>query len=220
MKILFTTILLATCAFAFSQEAPLRVTVTDFSFKALQGEQVLFIHQTSKKEVRGVSNENGIFLVNLPAGKYDIKIKSVGDAEDFSTFEVPPLPAGQTYSRASMQIQIAQPEFFTLDNLHFASGKWDILKSSYAELNELLEYLKLKKKMVIEIGGHTDTDGEEQDNLTLSQKRANAVKKYLIEKGIDASRIKAVGYGEINPVADNSTTTGKAKNRRTEVKIL
>ena len=220
MKILFSSFLLMISTLAIAQEAPLRVTVTDFAFIALEGEQVLFINQASKKEVKGVSNDKGIFVVNLPAGKYDIKIKSVGDAEDFSTFEVPPLPAGQTYAGADMQIQISQPEFFTLDNLHFASGKWDILKSSYAELNELLDYLKLKKNISIEIGGHTDSDGEELDNQSLSQKRADAVKTYLIGKGIAAKRIKAVGYGELNPVADNTSTTGKAKNRRTEVRIL
>lgn len=220
MKIRIVLFLFLFSSISFSQTAALKVEVTDFAFKPLQGEQVIFINQATKASIKGISDAKGIFTVNLPAGKYDIKIQSVGDAEDFSTFEVPALPPGQAYRDAAMQIQIEEPKFFTLDNLQFASGKWEILKTSYVELTELIEYLKLKPSIKIEIAGHTDDQGEEGDNLVLSQKRADAVKQFLVGKGIDAARIKTVGYGESIPIADNSTSTGKAKNRRTEIKIL
>ena len=72
----------------------------------------------------------------------------------------------------------------------------------------------------IEIDGHTDTDGVDAANLKLSQGRADAVMKYLVEKGkIDASRLTAVGYGETRPIDTNSTTAGKANNRRVEFVI-
>ena len=112
------------------------------------------------------------------------------------------------------------PKFFTLDNLHFASGQATILKSSYKELAELIEYLTMKPNLRIEIAGHTDSDGEEKSNLKLSIKRALAIKNYLIKKGIKASRLFHKGYGESRPVADNSTSAGKAKNRRTEIRVL
>lgn len=203
-----------------AQNAPLKIKVTDFGNKALKGEQVLFVEQSSKAEYKGFSDQNGNIEMSLPAGKYDIKIKSVGEAEDFSTFEIPKLGPNQTYNTASMQIQIQEAVSFTLDNLHFATGKWDIMKSSYAELNELVEYMKLKNEIKIEIAGHTDSDGDDASNLDLSQKRADEVRKYLIAKGISADRIKAVGYGETKPIADNDSPQGKALNRRTEVKIL
>jgi outer membrane protein OmpA-like peptidoglycan-associated protein len=71
----------------------------------------------------------------------------------------------------------------------------------------------------IEIGGHTDNVGKPADNLALSNNRAKAVVRYLISKGIAASRMTAKGYGETKPIADNSSEEGRAKNRRTELKV-
>ncbi len=200
--------------------APLSVHVTDYSKKVLQGEQVLFVNQSTKKTFKGVSDARGNFKMNLPVGKYDIKLKSIGDSQDYSTFEVPKIGANQMYGEMKMEIMISVPKYFTLDNLHFASGQATILKSSYKELAELIEYLTLKPNLKIEIAGHTDSDGDEIKNMELSKKRANAVRDYLIKKGIKASRLVAKGYGETRPIADNSTASGKAQNRRTEVKLL
>ena len=72
----------------------------------------------------------------------------------------------------------------------------------------------------IELAGHTDSDGSAESNLKLSQDRAAAVKAYLVSKGISASRIQTVGYGESRPVAQNSSEAGRAKNRRTEVRVI
>jgi OOP family OmpA-OmpF porin len=200
--------------------APLKVSITDFQKKMLRGEQVLFINQVTKKTFKGVSDDKGRFLINLPVGKYDIKLKSIGDSQDYSTLEIPKIEDNQAYSEMTMQIMISTPKFFTLDNLHFASSKATILKSSYTELAELIEYLKLKPNLRIEISGHTDSDGNEMANLELSNKRSQAVRNYLIKNGIKANRLFAIGYGETKPIADNSTSVGKAKNRRTEVKVL
>jgi OOP family OmpA-OmpF porin len=71
----------------------------------------------------------------------------------------------------------------------------------------------------IEIGGHTDSDGSEAYNKRLSQSRASAVKSYLTNKGMSENRLTAVGYGELDPVANNGTKEGKAKNRRIEFKV-
>jgi outer membrane protein OmpA-like peptidoglycan-associated protein len=74
--------------------------------------------------------------------------------------------------------------------------------------------------MKIEIGGHTDNTGDKAKNKTLSMNRAKAVKDYLVSKGIDATRLTAVGYGDSAPVADNGTPEGRAQNRRTVFKVL
>ena len=216
--LLFTILL---TSFTFSQTtAPVKVIVTDFSSKQLSGEKIQFINQTTKKVITSVSNVTGSFTVNLPVGMYDIKMKSIGDAQDYSSIEIPKIGANQSYSEMTITIQMSLPKFFTLDNLHFSSGQATILKSSYKELAELVEYLTLKPNLRIEISGHTDSDGEENNNLELSVKRALAIKNYLIKKGIKPSRLFHKGYGETRPVADNSTSAGKAKNRRTEIKIL
>ncbi|MDX1629244.1 MAG: OmpA family protein, partial [Fulvivirga sp.] len=70
------------------------------------------------------------------------------------------------------------------------------------------------------IAGHTDNQGNEKVNLEISQKRAYAAKRYLVEKGIDKNRIEAVGYGESKPIADNSTIKGRKKNRRIEFNVI
>jgi outer membrane protein OmpA-like peptidoglycan-associated protein len=74
--------------------------------------------------------------------------------------------------------------------------------------------------MKIEIQGHTDNVGKDEDNRILSEKRAENVKKYIETKGIATTRISAKGYGASKPIADNGTVAGKAKNRRTEFLIL
>lgn len=77
-------------------------------------------------------------------------------------------------------IQYAEETSFTLSDLHFETGKSIIEKGSYGILDELVKYMKLKSSLRIEIGGHTDNDGSNQSNMTLSQDRAEAVRSYLI----------------------------------------
>jgi outer membrane protein OmpA-like peptidoglycan-associated protein len=74
--------------------------------------------------------------------------------------------------------------------------------------------------MQIEIGGHTDNEGSDAHNLTLSQNRAKSVYDYLITNGIESKRLIYKGYGKTMPVASNETPEGRAKNRRTEFKVL
>jgi len=71
----------------------------------------------------------------------------------------------------------------------------------------------------VTIEGHTDNVGKDAYNKKLSQRRADAVKAYLVKKGIDANRLTAIGYGEEKPIADNATKAGKAENRRVEAAV-
>jgi len=108
----------------------------------------------------------------------------------------------------------------TFNNLNFETGKAIILESSFEDLNKLAEYLKLFTEQKIEISGHTDNVGTEAKNQTLSEDRAKAVADYLISQGVEKERITSAGYGSKKPIADNSTDTGKAKNRRVEFKLI
>jgi outer membrane protein OmpA-like peptidoglycan-associated protein len=72
---------------------------------------------------------------------------------------------------------------------------------------------------MIKLGGYTDNTGDPQANLTLSQQRADTVMADLVKLGVDASRMKAEGYGQEHPVADNSTEEGRAKNRRIDIRV-
>ncbi len=115
---------------------------------------------------------------------------------------------------------IEKGEIIRLNNIFFASGKYELLAESYGELDKLLQVLKSNSKMKIEISGHTDAVGADADNLILSNNRANAVMNYLLGKGIAKDRLSAKGYGETKFIATNDTDEGKQLNRRVEFVIL
>lgn len=115
---------------------------------------------------------------------------------------------------------IEKGEIIRLNNIFFASGKYELLAESYGELDKLLQVLKSNSKMKIEISGHTDAVGADADNLTLSNNRANAVMNYLLGKGIAKDRLSAKGYGETKFIATNDNDEGKQLNRRVEFVIL
>ncbi len=108
---------------------------------------------------------------------------------------------------------------FSAENIEFETGSSVIRRKSYTVLDKLTELLKKYPDVKIEIAGHTDSKGNPKFNLDLSQRRAEAVKKYLTEHGIAADRLSAKGYGSSKPIADNKTPEGRKKNRRVEFKI-
>lgn len=127
-----------------------------------------------------------------------------------------------------MQVEDVELEFKTdfskmesgtpivLNNIQFKSGSYQILESSYQELNDLAKALEEKPELKIAISGHTDNTGDEAKNLQLSKDRAKEVMNYLIEKGINKSRLTSSGFGSEKPIATNDTEEGRKKNRRVE----
>lgn len=107
-----------------------------------------------------------------------------------------------------------------LRNIYFEFDRAELKPESYPALDSLVAYLKANPTMVVEIAGHTDSVGSEEYNLHLSQKRAEAVVRYLVGRGIDPGRLIARGYGETQPIADNGTEEGRALNRRVEMRII
>ena len=107
-----------------------------------------------------------------------------------------------------------------LENIFFETGSAVLLPASYPELRKLLQVLHENPTMKIEIRGHTDNVGTEEDNQVLSDNRAKAVFQYLINNNIDTSRLSYKGFGETHPIAQNESEAGRQKNRRTEFVIL
>ncbi len=205
----------------FGQEkAHAVVHVTDFEEAPISGAQVLFFNTEKGEIIKGVSDDKGLLIVDLEAGEYNIRLKSVGKSKDYTVIEIPKLAANEVYNDVQIFIQYEEDRSFTLSDLHFESGKSIIKTNSYAVLDELVTYLENKNSLKIEVGGHTDDNGSEASNLVLSQNRADAVKQYLVKKGIQADRIQTKGYGESEPIADNGNENGKALNRRTEINII
>jgi OmpA-OmpF porin, OOP family len=102
--------------------------------------------------------------------------------------------------------------------IFFLNNSDKLKVASLVQLDELALLLKKYEAANLEIGGHADSNGDDAYNMTLSQKRTESVKTYLLGKGIIESRLTAVGYGETVPIADNKTVLGRAKNRRVELK--
>ena len=107
-----------------------------------------------------------------------------------------------------------------LEGIYFDSGKSTIRSKSKPLLQKVAKLLLKYPDLRVEISGHTDTVGDEADNVKLSQARADAVKTWLVEQGIDAGRINTRGAGPGEPIADNKSKKGRAKNRRIEFKVL
>jgi outer membrane protein OmpA-like peptidoglycan-associated protein len=107
-----------------------------------------------------------------------------------------------------------------LDHLIFAQGKAVIDPKSHAELDEVVQMMKENEKIEIRLEGHTDNVGSPKANLDLSQKRVDAVKKYLVEKGISKGRIETKAFGGSQPLKNEQTPEAKAMNRRVEMRIL
>ncbi len=230
---LFFTFLLCTPVLVFSQagtvqnasipkDAAVDVTVTDFNNNVLSHEIMIFKSKNYGREYQGLTDDNGKFSVRLPAGdKYDIFILGFKDSTSYDVLDIP-APEGNAYYKKpfTLNFQFQASKNWVLDNCNFDFGKATLQESSFTVLDELVAYLKRKEDDRIEIGGHTDNVGNAASNLKLSLDRANAVKDYLISKGIDAARLTAKGYGMTQPVADNKSESGRAENRRTEVTIL
>jgi outer membrane protein OmpA-like peptidoglycan-associated protein len=104
-----------------------------------------------------------------------------------------------------------------LEGINFAPGRAELLPGAAKVLDGVAAVLKADTTIRVEIQGHTDNTGAAETNLTLSQRRAEAVRKYLISQGVDAAQLDATGHGESAPIADNGTESGRAKNRRVEM---
>ena len=107
-----------------------------------------------------------------------------------------------------------------LPKIQFETAKWDVLPQSFTPLNELLGLMTKYPKIRISIQGHTDNSGDSLANESLSLNRARSVQNWLIEHGINASRMESRGYGQTRPIATNTTPEGREANRRIEFIII
>ncbi|MCC6259135.1 MAG: OmpA family protein [Chitinophagaceae bacterium] len=204
------------------KDAPINVTVSDFKNHRKANEIIVFRSNANNQEYQGLTNDEGQFSIRLPAGaKYEIFILGFKDSTSYNVLDIPALQGNSYYKNPfTVDIQFQPSRTFILEDCNFETGKADLEPESFAVLDELVSYLNRKDDERIEIGGHTDNVGSKASNLKLSEDRANTVRDYLISKGIDPSRLEAKGYGMSVPIDDNKTESGRAANRRTEVKIL
>ena len=139
----------------------------------------------------------------------------------FNNIDKCPDVAGTVASKGCPEIkrEVVQKIALAAKGINFENGKAVITASSFKSLDDLATLLNSYPGASVEIQGHTDNNGAADANKTLSQDRANAVKRYLAAGGVAEARMTAVGYGQEMPIADNATPAGKAKNRRVDFKL-
>jgi outer membrane protein OmpA-like peptidoglycan-associated protein len=199
-------------------EALMKVKVVDTKEAPKEGQKVTFIGQNSGKEFTKTTGENGSFGILLPKGDaYQATYEVFGEKQKYKVFEVPDKRGKMKFN---FKIVYQMPQKVTLNDVHFNTGEATLRESSYEALGLLKRTLERNPGMRVRIAGHTDSRGDKASNQKLSEERAEAVVDYLVEEGIDRSRLEAKGYGERKPIASNDTKKGRQQNRRTEVRIL
>ncbi len=199
--------------------------VTDTSGKPMQA-SVVWENLSSGQTIGKMSSEpkTGFYTIALPLNKNygiyvtkdryypvsaNINLKKNPDSLqmrlDFTLYSINEIKDGMS---------------IPLNNLFFDFDRANLKKESYPELNRLADFLKQYPDLKIEVSGHTDSIGDVAYNKKLSQKRAEAVKQYLISRGCNPAQINAVGYGSEKPLESNETAEGRRKNRRVEFKVI
>ena len=202
----------------------LRGTVYDaLSNQKLEARFELINLLNNQVVVSSVSNPlTGEFLVALPSGKtYALNVSRKGylfysDHFDFAGDH----GIGNPFLRDVPLQPITVGKSVVLKNVFFDTDSFNLQPESRAELDRLAMLLDENPNMKIEIGGHTDSQGNDAYNLELSLNRARAVFDYLAAKATNPKRLTYAGYGETTPVADNTTENGRAQNRRTAFRVM
>ncbi len=164
-----------------------------------------------------VAGTDGTYAITVPEGRWTLTATMNG----YRPAEQEIIVSGDSKLTVDFQLEtFREGRVLSFDNIYFDSGSATIKRESYAILNEVVEILKANPNAKILIAGHTDSDGSEAYNQTLSEQRAQAVFDYLVEHGISADRLSTVGYGESRPVAPNTSPENKAKNRRIEFVVI
>lgn len=198
--------------------------VTDENMKPLDAKLLWYELGTNKNAGSLTSDPvSGNYIITLPVG---INYSYFAEREGYySVSNNIDLSNKNEFGELNVDIVLQSLESIknvpvVLNNIYFDFDRFELKPESFTELDRVVKFLKDNPGVKIEIAAHTDNKGSEDYNLTLSQKRAESVVKYLVQKGISPERLFAKGYGEQMPVADNSTEQGAAKNRRVEMKVL
>ena len=181
------------------------ISDSDFTFKGYIGSDEAKKELLSELNSSLDSNYKGSYLIDAP----EVKIEE---------------PTVEENTTATVESQITNcksqiDNLLSKEKIHFEYNKATIKQDSYDLLANLVDIINKCPDATVTIEGHTDSDGSAKYNKQLSQKRADAVKAYLENKGVAKERLKAVGYGESKPIASNATKEGKSKNRRIEFKF-
>ncbi|MDY0201319.1 MAG: OmpA family protein [Tenuifilaceae bacterium] len=186
--------------------------MANFSLVDIANDSIIMESQASK---------NGSFLLTIPTNRSYALFASAPEylyhSEHFDLSGI--FSANEPYRKDIELTRIRIGSTMVMRNIFFDTDSYQLRGESESELNKLTELLNLNPTLKIEVGGHTDIVGSESYNFTLSENRANSVAQFLVNKGVNSSRITWKGYGLTKPIGNNATEDGRAENRRTEIRI-
>jgi len=211
--------------------------ITDLETKEPLVSSVEIVDMSTGKIHAAVNSDpDGFFLITLPTGKdYAFNVSKpsyIFHSEHFAlqksketndpyqlAIELRAIPEALPSNTEIPAVALEKYKPTVLRNVFFDTGSAELRSESFTELNRLKTFLDDNPGISIQLNGHTDNVGSDTDNLRLSGNRAKAVFTYLVENGIDKTRMTYKGYGEISPIDSNDTETGRQANRRTEFMI-
>ncbi len=191
--------------------------------KPLEAEFELIDLKKSETILKSVSSKtSGEFLVAIPTGiNIGLNVSKEGYLFFSENFQYDKAKEGiDPYVRDIALQPITEGSSVVLKNVFFETDKYELLPESITELKKLIDLLEKNPTLKIELSGHTDSIGSHEYNMELSKNRARSVYSYLIENGIDKSRLTYKGYAATKPIDTNETPEGRANNRRTEFKVI
>jgi outer membrane protein OmpA-like peptidoglycan-associated protein/Tol biopolymer transport system component len=163
--------------------------------------------------------EKGSYSILLPRG-FDYALTAQAPNYLFNSQEVIVTPDLERNGERQVNFSLQPIRGAIRLLLFFEPNGNNLRKESSSDLNRVVSFLSANPEITIEVAGHTDNAGDAEANLLLSQRRAQAVKSYLVGNRIRTERIKVAGYGSSQPIATNDTEEGRAMNRRVEVRVL
>lgn len=208
------------CKYKFFENKPIEFTASN---RELQSETIVIDPQhlleqgKFSTDIELVLSPSDMLVIKTTETPNNVnvlqKLKSLPDIES----QIQPKTTNENWNDTSV---LVIKENVIVHNIYFERTKASLLEASYPEVQRLANLLRTNPSINISIAGHTDNVGEKSALIKLSHDRAVAIKKLLLEKGIPAHRVTALGYGDTKPLAPNDTEQNKSKNRRVEIKIV
>jgi OOP family OmpA-OmpF porin len=201
-------------------EAAMKLFVVDKDKGPIKGVVIFLTGPDKKKYYTEPTDSEGYAEVLVPVGqRYDVTYLSLGRREIAATVPVDDEPNQSVKLTLRYKREVAQQPF-VMAGVNFDTAKATIRPESFPHLDTVVEFMAPKKEARVEISGHTDNAGNAKANKSLSEKRAQACRNYIVSKGIDKKRLDAIGFGDERPIAPNDSDEGRQKNRRIEAKEL
>jgi outer membrane protein OmpA-like peptidoglycan-associated protein len=181
----------------------------------------LIDNATNKTIMKITADEIGKYFIPLPVGKdYTFVVNRKGYLYYSNLYELSKEKSDSTYTKDIVLQPVKLNATMVFKNVPFETNAFALLPISLVELDKLVQVLVENATIKLQINGHTDNTGNADENIKLSANRAKSVVDYLVKKGIAITRLTYRGFGSAQPIADNATDEGKAKNRRTELVVV